>query len=206
MSGLVRYTLVDDVAHITLNDGKVNVMSTAMMNEIDAALERAESEAAMVVLGSAAPGAFSAGFDLKVLAANDAERTIAMMRTEAELALRHACPMGAFLLLACDFRIGVAGPYRIGLNEVTIGIVPPSFAVELARSRLHPAWLSRTVTLGEMYEPDAAVEAGFLDEVVPPEALERNQSGPGHRASAFPCRCQAPRQGPRDDGHATGNR
>ena len=187
MSGLVRYTLVDDVAHITLNDGKVNVMSTAMMNEIDAALERAESEAAMVVLGSAAPGAFSAGFDLKVLAANDAERTIAMMRTGAELALRlmsyplptlgvmagHAYPMGAFLLLACDFRIGVAGPYRIGLNEVTIGIVPPSFAVELARSRLHPAWLSRTVTLGEMYEPDAAVEAGFLDVVVPPDALEQ---------------------------------
>lgn len=44
--------------------------------------------------------------------------------------------------------------------------------MELARSRLHPAWLSRTVTLGEMYEPDAAVEAGFLDVVVPPEALE----------------------------------
>lgn len=131
MSGLVTYTLEEEVAYITLNDGKVNVMSMAMMNEIDAALDRAETEAGMVVLRSAAPGAFSAGFDLKVLAANDAERTIAMMKTGAELALRlisyplptlgvmarHAYPMGAFLLLACDYRIGVAGPHRIGLNE-----------------------------------------------------------------------------------------
>lgn len=190
MSGLVTYTLEEEAAHITLNDGKVNVMSMAMMREIDAALDRAEAEAGMVVLRSAAPGAFSAGFDLEVLTANDAQRTIAMMRTGAELALRlmsyplptlgvmagHAYPMGAFLLLACDFRIGVAGPHRIGLNEVAIGIVPPRFAMELARSRLHPAWLSRTVTLGEMYEPDAAVEAGFLDLVVAPEALERTLS------------------------------
>jgi len=187
MSGPVRYALEEDVAHITLNDGKVNVMSMAMMNELDAALDRAETEAARVVLRSAEPGIFSAGFDLKVLAANDAERTIAMMRTGAELALRlmscplptlgvmtgHAYPMGAFLLLACDLRIGARGPHRIGLNEVAIGIVPPGFAIELARSRLHPAWLSRTVTLGEMYEPDAALQAGFLDVVVPPEALEQ---------------------------------
>jgi len=187
MSGLVSYTLEQEVAHVTLNDGKVNVMSMAMMNEIDAALDRAETEAGMVVLRSAAPGAFSAGFDLKILAANDAERTIEMMRTGAELALRlmsyplptlgvmtgHAYPMGAFLLLTCDFRIGVGGPHKIGLNEVAIGIVPPRFAMELARSRLHPAWLSRTVTLGEMYEPDAALQAGFLDVGVPHETLEQ---------------------------------
>lgn len=188
MAGLVGYTLEEEVAYITLNDGKVNVMSVDMMNEIDAGLDRAETEAGLIVLRSAAPGIFSAGFDLKILAANDAERTISMMKTGAELALRllsyplptlgvmagHAYPMGAFLLLACDFRIGVAGPHKIGLNEVSIGIVPPRFAIELARSRLHPAWLSRTVTLGEMFEPDAAMEGGFLDAVVPPEALERS--------------------------------
>ena len=56
----------------------------------------------------------------------------------------------------------------MGLNQVVIGIAPPSFAIELARSRVHPAWLSRTVTLGEMYEPDEALAAGFLDRVVAP--------------------------------------
>jgi enoyl-CoA hydratase len=60
----------------------------------------------------------------------------------------------------------------MGLNEVAIGISPPGFAIELARSRLHPAWLSRTVTLGEMFEPDDALVAGLLDRVVPPDMVE----------------------------------
>ena len=85
----------------------------------------------------------------------------------------HAFPMGTFLLLACDVRIGARGKFRMGLNEVAIGISPPGFALELARGRLHPAWLSRAVTLGEMYEPDDAVVAGFLDRVAPADEVER---------------------------------
>jgi enoyl-CoA hydratase len=110
-----------------------------------------------------------------------------MVRAGAELALRlmafpyptigvmegHAFPMGTFLLLACDIRIGARGKFRMGLNEVTIGISPPRFAIELARSRLHPAWLSRTVTLGEMFEPEDAVTAGLLDRVVRPDGIDR---------------------------------
>jgi enoyl-CoA hydratase len=84
----------------------------------------------------------------------------------------HAYPMGTFLLLACDVRLAAQGPYRMGLNEVAIGIAPPSFAIELARSRVHPAWLSRTAVLGEMYEPADAFTAGLLDRVVAPEALD----------------------------------
>jgi enoyl-CoA hydratase len=80
--------------------------------------------------------------------------------------------MGTFLLLACDVRLGARGTHRMGLNEVAIRITPPGFAIELARTRLHPAWLSRTVTLGEMYEPDEAAAAGFLDRVVEPSQLE----------------------------------
>jgi enoyl-CoA hydratase len=60
----------------------------------------------------------------------------------------------------------------MGLNEVAIGISPPRFAIELARSRVHPAWLSRTVTLGEMFEPEDAVIAGFLDRAVAPEEVD----------------------------------
>jgi enoyl-CoA hydratase len=60
----------------------------------------------------------------------------------------------------------------MGLNEVAIGISPPDFGIELARSRLHPAWLSRAVTTGEMYEPDDAPVAGLLDRVLPPDMIE----------------------------------
>ena len=178
--------LRDGVAYIGLDDGKANVMSHEMLAEIDAALNIAERSAEVVVLRSARPGIFSAGFDLKVFAAGDAQRSLDMVRAGAELALRlmsfpiptigvmegHAFPMGTFLLLACDVRLGAMGPHRMGLNEVVIGIAPPSFAIELARSRLHPAWLSRTAALGEMYEPEDARAAGFLDEVVQPELID----------------------------------
>jgi enoyl-CoA hydratase len=186
MTERLTYRCEAGVAGITMDDGKVNVMSIAMLRDLDAALDRAQSDKAVVVLRSARHGIFSAGFDLKVFAADDPVRSLDMVRAGAELALRllafphptigvlegHAFPMGTFLLLACDVRIGALGKSRMGLNEVAIGISPPGFAIELARSRLHPAWLSRTVTLGEMVEPEDAVTAGFLDRAVPAEALD----------------------------------
>lgn len=182
----VTYRYDAGIAQIAMDDGKVNVMSPEMLQDLDAALDQALSDDAIVVLRSARPGIFSAGFDLKIFAAKDPVRSLAMVRAGAELALRlmayprptiglmagHAFPMGTFLLLACDLRIGAAGPFRMGLNEVAIGITPPRFAIELARSRLHPAWLSRTVTLGEMYEPEDAVRAGLLDRAVPLDRLD----------------------------------
>jgi enoyl-CoA hydratase len=185
MTDHVRFHLHEGVATVTLDDGKVNVMSTAMLRHLGEAIDRAEAAGALLVLQSGRDGVFSAGFDLKVFAANDPARSLEMVRAGAELALRllayphpmigvmqgHAYPMGTFLLLACDFRIGVQGPSRMGLNEVAIGIAPPGFAIELARSRVHPAWLSRTVTLGEMYGVEEAVQAGFLDRAVPAENL-----------------------------------
>ncbi len=186
MQGRVSYAEQEGVASIWLDDGKVNVMSTAMLGDIASALDRAENNAGVVVLRSKRPGIFSAGFDLKIFAAGDAAKSLEMVKAGAELALRlmafplptigvmegHAFPMGTFLLLSCDVRLGVRGQHRMGLNEVAIGIAPPGFAIELARSRLHPSWLSRTVTTGEMYEPDDALTAGLLDRVVPPETID----------------------------------
>jgi enoyl-CoA hydratase len=186
MSDRVAYRLENGAAKITMDDGKVNVMSAAMLRDLGAALDQAEIDKAIVVLRSARKGIFSAGFDLKVFAAGDTEGSLEMVKTGAELALRlmahpfptigvlegHAFPMGTFLLLACDARIGARGKHRMGLNEVAIGISPPGFAIELARSRVHPAWLNRTVTMGEMYEPDDAATAGFLDRVVAEDQVD----------------------------------
>jgi enoyl-CoA hydratase len=183
---MVHYQLDGAVARIAIDDGKVNVMSLPMLQALHAAFDRAARDEAMVVLRSTRPGIFSAGFDLRVFAANDAPASLAMVRSGAELALKvlsfpapvlavcegHAFPMGAFLLLASDLRLGVDGPFKIGLNEVAIGIPVPSFALELARQRLAPAWLSRTATTGEMYSLAEGVTAGFLDRVVPAAELE----------------------------------
>ena len=187
MNERTDYVCRDGVATITMDDGKVNVMSTDMLRDIDHALDRAEEDQAMVILRSGRPDVFSAGFDLKIFAANDSEGSLAMVKAGAELALRlmafpyptigvmegHAFPMGTFLLLACDLRLATDGAQKMGLNEVAIGISPPGFAIELARSRMTPAWHNRTVTLGEMYEPKDALEAGLLDKVVSKTAIDQ---------------------------------
>jgi enoyl-CoA hydratase len=76
------------------------------------------------------------------------------------------------LLLAADIRLGSDGPYKIGLNEVAIGIAVPTFGLELARNRLLPSYLQRTALTGEMFSPSEAATAGFLDRVVATESLQ----------------------------------
>src|SRR6185295_15585656 len=161
---------------ITMNDGKVNVMSTAMLQDLHAAFARAEGDGAAVLLVGK-PGIFSAGFDVKVFASGDLPAIMTMLRTGAELIERilafpfpvvtactgHAYPMGAFLMLSADVRFGADGPYRIGMNEVAIRIVPPRFAIEIARMRLTPAAFHRVIVTGEMLSPTDAAAAGFLD-------------------------------------------
>lgn len=187
MTEPVTFETRDGVSRIAMDDGKVNLMTLAMLQALHDAFDRA-AEHELPVLLQGREGVFSAGFDLKVFASGDMAASHAMVRAGAELALKvlafprpvisvctgHAFPMGAFLLLASDLRIGVEGPYRIGLNEVAIGIPVPSFGIELARQRLTPAWLSRTVTTGEMFSPHDAATAGFLDRVVPQPDLEES--------------------------------
>lgn len=187
MSGTVDYQLTEGIAVITLNDGKANVMNMAMLEGIRHAFDRAGQDNAPVILKSGIVGVFSAGFDLNVFKSGDKKALTGLVGTGALLAVRilehplpvlgiqagHTFPMGAFLLLACDLRIGVQGPFKIGLNEVAIGITPPEFAIELVRSRLHPSWLYRTVVLGEMFDPEDALKAGFVDRVIDPEDIDQ---------------------------------
>jgi enoyl-CoA hydratase len=183
MSDLLTYSRDDRIASITLDDGKVNALSIPMLREIHAALDQAEADAAVVVLGGR-EGYLSAGFDLGVFR-EEPERLPEMLRLGATLCERmlafptpilvaaggHAIAAGSFLLLSADARIGVEGPFKIGLNEVRIGLTMPLFVIELARHRLVPADFDRAVISAVMYEPAEAVTSGFLDRVVAPDEL-----------------------------------
>jgi enoyl-CoA hydratase len=182
----VTYSRSGPIATIVMNDGKANVMSAPMLNALLAAFDEAERDKAVTVL-SARGKHFSGGFDLNVFAKGSGDEQYAMVKAGAELALRilsfpfpvvaacqgNAYPMGAFLIMSSDHRIAAEGDYRIGMNEVAIGITPPRWAIEIARQRLTPACLSRTVATGEMFGPDEAVTAGFFDRLVPAADLER---------------------------------
>jgi enoyl-CoA hydratase len=183
VENLLSYELADGVAAVTMDDGKVNVMSRAMQSALHGAFDRAERDGAAVLL-SGRPGLFSAGFDLAVLRAGGPD-AVAMVRGGFELAYRvlsfprpvvvactgHAMAMGVFLMLSGDYRVGAAGPYRFAANEVAIGLVIPEAALAVLRHRLTPAAVDRAAILAETFTPDNAVGAGLLDQVVPATEL-----------------------------------
>jgi enoyl-CoA hydratase len=79
--------------------------------------------------------------------------------------------MGAFLMLSADVRLGLSGPFRIGMNEVAIGLTLPSFAIELARHRLTPAGFAR-ITTAALFDPEEAMRLGYLDRVLGADELD----------------------------------
>ena len=79
--------------------------------------------------------------------------------------------LGAILLLAGDVRVGAEGDFKIGLNEVAIGMPVPVFGTELARDRLSRRHFTRAVSTAAIYDSAGAVEAGYLDEVVAPDQV-----------------------------------
>jgi enoyl-CoA hydratase len=83
----------------------------------------------------------------------------------------HAIAKGAFLLLSSDYRIGVEGDFKIGLNEVIIGMTMHHGGIAIARGRLQKVYLNRSVNNAEIYNPAQAVTAGFLDVIVPASEL-----------------------------------
>ena len=161
----------------------MNVLSRQILRDIDGALDRAAADSAVVVL-TGRVSVFSAGFDLRVLRAGG-DAAPALVRAGFELAIRvlsfprpvviactgHAIAMVVFLLLSGDYRVGAAGPYKITANEVAIGLNMPRPAIEICRQRLAPAHFNRAVVNAEVYAPDTAVAAGFLDRVVDQEHL-----------------------------------
>ncbi len=180
---LVTTTFRDGVAVIQMDDGKANALSPAMLTELDQAIDRAAVEANAVVL-TGRPGRFCAGFDLKIMKSG-VEAARSLVTTGCETVLRlfahpqpvvvacsgHAVAGGAVLLLAADLRLGAAGPYQAWLNEVAIGLPMPLFVSELARERLVRARFTQATLLATPFDPGAAVDVGFLDAVVPEEAL-----------------------------------
>jgi enoyl-CoA hydratase len=177
---LTSYALDGGVATITMDDGKVNALSRAMLDELMDALERAEGDGAVVVLTGRA-STFSAGFDLRVPPEGWPEMITAGARL-AERIMSFPCPvvaacngnaiaMGAFVLLSCDHRVGVAGDHKLGLNEVAIGMTLPWFGIAIARHRLTRPYFDRCAITGLLLGPEEARAAGFLDEVVGAQEL-----------------------------------
>ena len=179
MTQLVTYTINEGIATITMDDGQSNVASPDFLDQLNQALDAAEEAGAVVVLTGRAE-VFCAGFDLRVLRTgiNNAfkmlmggfwlvHRLMSYPRPVVVACNGHAIALGVFILLTGDYRVGARGDYKLVANEVQNGLTMPHCALALCKNRLNPSHLSRAMLLSEVFSPDAAVEAGFLDLTVP---------------------------------------
>lgn len=193
----LTYTLEDGLAIARMDDGKANALSDTMIDALVAAIARAEEEASALVLVGR-PDRFCAGFDLKVMMSGP-ENAKALLTRGSGLLMKlygckiplviactgHALAGGALVLLTGDKRIGAAGAFRIGLNEVQIGLPVPVLAMELARDRLAPLELGRATLEATTYAPDDAAKVGYLDEVLAADQVLPRALAEGKRLGAL---------------------
>ena len=176
---IVTYETRDEIAVLTMDDGKANAINCEMIEEINAFLDRAEGESkAVLIVGR--EGIFCGGFDLRVIRSKNIERKRKQFLEGTRLAMRlygfpkpvvaavsgSSVALGAFLLLTADYRIGVNGSFRIGVNEVAIGMSLPPFALMLAESRISAQFLTNAIISATLFSPKEAIAVGFLDEVI----------------------------------------
>jgi enoyl-CoA hydratase len=189
--------LVARIAH-----GKANAISHDVLTALGAALDEVEktdegSPGALVITGT--PGMLSGGFDLAVMRSGPKEagrlvtdggafitRCFASPVPVVVACTGHAVAAGALLLLGADFRVGMTGDFRIGLIETQIGMVLPRWAVELSEERLSRRHFQQATVTARMYDPDGAVDAGFLDGAVPAEQVIEVALAEAERLVALP--------------------
>jgi enoyl-CoA hydratase len=167
VTNVVAIQIENQVATITIQNGKVNAISHQVIEEINQALDEAQEAKAVVVI-TGKPGMLSGGYDLNVMR-ESMSAAMQLVEKGSTLSRRllsfpfpvlvacpgHAVAKGAFLLLSADYRIGVEGNFKIGLNEVAIGMSMHDAGVELARGRLAPVFFNRSVILAEMVSAQA---------------------------------------------------
>lgn len=185
MSFLTSERVADGtVALITMDDGKANALSKQGIADLVAAIDEAEADptvAAAVIAGR--EGKFSGGFDLNVMRSGDFAAVVDLVADGGDMVSHvyrsglpvvaactgHALAAGALLLLGCDLRVGATGDYKIGVNEVAIGMVLPDWAMTICRERLSKRHLQRAVATARITGAEDAVDVGFLDIAVPLE-------------------------------------
>jgi enoyl-CoA hydratase len=172
----IHYELVDDVAQITMDDGKANAMDWGFFEDIGETLDRSEKEGAKVLIITGRPDFFSGGLDLNLVPTLSPRELNSFAETFARTMLRifslpvptiaacpgHAVAGGAILAFSCDLRLIVDGPYLIQLNEMVIGIPMPSWLLLLLRSAIPQQWQMEALLHARDYSPSEAVEKGMF--------------------------------------------
>lgn len=169
----------DAIVELQLARPPVNALNLSLLRQLRAAVEEAPAAGARGIVLSGAPGMFSAGVDVPALMGRERSEVRAFWREFfavcAALARSpipvvaaitgHSPAGGAVLSLFCDYRVMAEGPFKIGLNEVQVGLSVPD-CIQLALRRVVGAYRAeRLLVAGAMIESSQALACGMVDEL-----------------------------------------
>jgi len=173
------------VAAITLQRPPANALNAALVSALRKALGEQLKAGTRAIILSGQPGMFSGGLDVPELI-NEERPAIAAFWKDFFALTRElvACPVpviaalsghapagGAVLAMCCDVRIAAAGRFRIGLNEVQVGLPVPSTILRSMARLIGERAAARLAMRGELLLMEDAAALGLVDEVVPAEEL-----------------------------------
>jgi Delta3-Delta2-enoyl-CoA isomerase len=169
----------DAITEIQFARPPVNALNLDLLRALQAALAEAVRDGARGIVLSGTQGMFSAGVDVPALLTRDRAGVREFWReffvTCGALAhapvpvvaaiTGHSPAGGAVLSLFCDYRVMAQGPYRIGLNEVQVGLVAPD-CIQMALRRLVGTYRAeRLLVSGALIDAEQALACGFVDEL-----------------------------------------
>jgi enoyl-CoA hydratase/carnithine racemase len=183
----VTATTEDRIGYITLDRPPANSYDRAFIEELGGAIDQlaADDDARVIVVRSSSEKFFSAGADVKNFADSDADTNNDMVRLAHSVFDRfgavpkltiaaingHALGGGYEIALACDVRIAAEGRYRIGLPEVTLGLLPGTGGTQRLPRLIGRGRALLLMTTGTSVTPDEAERLGMVDRLVPADEL-----------------------------------
>ena len=188
------------VAVLPMRAGKANAIGSAFLDRLSAQLDEVEASGAAALVLTGEGRAFSAGLDLPEISVLDRSALERFIRRFSEVMLRvfalpvpvvaaingHAIAGGCVLAMQADVRLAADGDYRIGLNEVAIGLGLPAVVLETLRCQVSPGSLGPVALEGRLLRPAEARELGLVEAVLPPAVLLEQARGRAAELAALP--------------------
>lgn len=173
------------IRELRLDRPPANALSPDLITALREAVSTAPESGARAIVVSGAPGMFCAGLDvphLLTLGRDDIRETwrsfYRMMRSLAASSIPvvsaitgHSPAGGAVISLYCDLRIMVEGDFKIGLNEVLVGIPLPPVILAVFRRVVGDRQAEKLAVSGALLPAAEALRVGLVDELAPPDQV-----------------------------------
>lgn len=197
---MLEITDHDSTRVLRLSRPPVNALNGELLENLIEGFRRAEEDANVrVLILTGAPGVLSAGLDVRalmrdvrgakdvVLAFHRLQQVMVAGQKPVIAAISGHCPAGGTVLsLLCDQRVMVSGDFRIGLNEVQIGLYPGHTIFKIFERIVGPRYAADLLTRGAMLDPEAALQVGLVDELCAPDRLMDRAMARARELAALP--------------------